>query len=68
MVDNNSTVTVLYYEDDDIDNIQAHVLTDMRLEDDSRIIFPPSFRENKIIVAVLKGRCSLINALGDRSL
>ncbi|NMP17237.1 MULTISPECIES: DUF2375 family protein [unclassified Thalassotalea] len=61
-----NAVTVLYYEQDDMVSLCSDVLTNVRIEADKRVIFPESFRDNKIIIAVLDGNCHVRNSLGDR--
>ncbi|MDN3653767.1 DUF2375 family protein [Thalassotalea ponticola] len=66
MQSNNNAVTVLYYEQDDMMSLCSDVLTNVTVQSDRRVIFPESYRDNKIIIAVLDGDCHVRNSLGDR--
>ncbi|WOH37094.1 DUF2375 family protein [Thalassotalea fonticola] len=66
MVSNTSTVTVLYYDQSDMTSICSDVLNDLTVKTDNRVIFPSSYRDDKIIIAVLDGVCQVRNSLGDR--
>ncbi len=68
MAEDINEVTVLYYDQEDMTSICKDVITDFQISHESRVIFPKDFRDNKIIVAVLDGNCSLRNSLGDRSI
>ncbi|OUS26410.1 hypothetical protein A9Q98_10785 [Thalassotalea sp. 42_200_T64] len=68
MASENHTVTVLYYHQDDMTSICSDVLENLNVEPDKRVIFPRSYREDKIIIAVLDGNCHVRNSLGDRAL
>ncbi|WP_068544257.1 DUF2375 family protein [Thalassotalea crassostreae] len=68
MGNNVDKITVLYYDHNDMTSICSDVLTDLDVGEDERVVFPSSYRDNKIIVAVLDGICNVRNALGDRSI
>lgn len=68
MVSDTSTVTVLYYDQNDMTSICSDVLNNVEVEENDRIIFPNSYRDDKIIIAVLDGNCQVRNSLGDRSI
>ncbi|TRX53426.1 DUF2375 family protein [Thalassomonas sp. M1454] len=65
---NSNAVTVLYYDQNDMTSICTDVLTNLDIEADKRVIFPKSYRDDKIIIAVLDGQCHVRNSLGDRSI
>ena len=68
MVSKTSTVTVLYYDQNDMTAICSDVLNDLEVQTDDRVIFPNSYRDDKIIIAVLDGNCQVRNSLGDRAI
>ncbi len=68
MESNMNAVTVLYYDQNDMTSICTDVLTNLEVEADKRVIFPKSYRNDKIIIAVLDGHCHVRNSLGDRSI
>ena len=63
-----STVTVLYYDQNDMTSICSEVLKNLEVQTNDRVIFPGSYRDDKIIIAVLDGDCQVRNSLGDRAI
>ena len=63
-----STVTVLYYDQNDMTSICSDVINNLEIEESDRVILPTNYRNDKIIIAVLDGDCQVRNSLGDRSL
>lgn len=60
------TVTVLYYNPEELLTICKAVLKDLPKNDAGRVLLPVDFREDKVIVAVLEGEVKVLNCLGDR--
>jgi hypothetical protein len=63
-----NTVTVLYYDQNDMTSICTDILKNLDVSSDKRVIFPHEYRDDKIIIAVLDGSCNVRNSLGDRSI
>ena len=63
-----NTVTVLYYDQNDMTSVCTDVLKNLDVTSDKRVIFPREYRDDKIIIAVLDGNCNVRNSLGDRSI
>lgn len=63
-----NTVTVLYYDQNDMTSVCTDVLKNLDVSSDKRVIFPRKYRDDKIIIAVLDGSCNVRNSLGDRSI
>ncbi|MBB1388746.1 TIGR02922 family protein [Shewanella sp. SG44-6] len=60
------TITVIYYTKELSISPLAEVLFDMPVSSSGRVIIPKEFKEDKIIVAVLKGEVEMLNSLGER--
>lgn len=60
------TVTVLYYNPEELLTICKEILFDLPTNEAGRVLLPVDFRENKVIVAVLEGEVKVLNCLGDR--
>ncbi|MEW6999674.1 DUF2375 family protein [Colwelliaceae bacterium BS250] len=63
-----NTVTVLYYDQNDMTSVCTDVLKNLDVSSDKRVIFPRKYRDDKIIIAVLDGSCNVRNSLGDRNI
>lgn len=68
MSNQSETITVLYYDQNNMSAICSEVLTNVQVSLDERVIFPSTYRDDKIIVAVLDGICNVRNSLGDRNI
>ncbi len=66
MAQEGKTVTVLYYNQDELFTICSAILENLPVNRDDRVILPVDFRRDKIIVAVMEGECKILNCLGDR--
>jgi uncharacterized protein (TIGR02922 family) len=61
-----ATVTILFYEAPAGLEMHNTVLTDLAVSESGRVMIPASFRRGKSIIAVLEGKCVILNALGER--
>jgi len=64
------TVTVLFYIQDESSfslHLQSEVLRDLPVSANGRVILPDSFRNDKTIMAVIKGEAEVLNTLGERA-
>lgn len=60
------TVTVLYYSLRDLKKIHAVVLHNLSMGRGGRVKLPDGFRDDKLLVAVLDGKTTVLDAMGDR--
>ncbi|RCU51469.1 MULTISPECIES: DUF2375 family protein [Corallincola] len=60
------TITVLYYDIQDLQQIRRRCFYNMKDTKGGRVILPEHFRQTSLIVAVLEGDCEVLNTLGER--
>lgn len=60
------TITVIYYPIELAIKPIAETLFNLEVSESGRVIIPNEFKEDKIIVAVLKGKVEMLNSLGER--
>lgn len=60
------TVTVLYYSLKDMQHIHSVVLHKLPMGRGGRVALPEGFRDDKVVVAVVDGKTSVLDAIGDR--
>ncbi|WP_282109304.1 TIGR02922 family protein [Shewanella algicola] len=63
---NTTTVTVMYYDLEVIMELKSEVLHHCQIGNGGRVIVPAEFKQDKLIIAVLKGEVEVLNTLGDR--
>jgi uncharacterized protein (TIGR02922 family) len=59
-------VTVLYYYHHDILKLSSEVLQNLPISERGRVLLSAKFREDKTIVAILRGDVEVLNTLGER--
>ena len=59
-------VTVIYYDTESIE--LQHKVIQAELNESGKVIIPETFKENKSIVSVFKGKLNIINKVGERVL
>jgi hypothetical protein len=60
------TVTVLYYDMHDLQQIKRRCFYNLEDASTGRVVLPEKFRSSALIVAVLEGDCEVLNTLGER--
>lgn len=66
MLENQATITVLYYDAPVGLTMHNAVLSGLNVSDAGRVMIPEHFRKGKSIIAVLEGECKILNSLGER--
>lgn len=66
MLENQATITVLYYDAPVGLTMHNAVLSGLEVSESGRVMIPESFRKGKSIIAVLEGECKILNSLGER--
>lgn len=60
-------VTVLFYDDEFLLELKSEVVSNCEVASGGRVVIPDTFKEGKLIVAVLDGKVNILNKLGDRA-
>ena len=63
--ENQKWVTILFYETDNPLKLQSYQ-SFLPVAVSGRVVIPKAFKERRSVIAVLEGKCKVLNALGDR--